>query len=197
MISHVIAWLFHFIVHTVSSFGYAGIIIMMAIESACIPLPSEIIMPFSGYLVSLGRFNFWAVAGSGAVGNLLGSLLIYGLAQRSVTPKFLNGSHSRHAQIFFEKYGTISVFIGRILPVIRTFISLPAGLIRVPLLTFSLLTLLGSFLWALLLTYLGMTLGRNWTILELVFHRIDIGLLAVLAGGIGYWLWKSKLAVKQ
>lgn len=164
----------------------------MAIESALIPLPSEVTMPFSGSLVSLGKFELIWVATAGALGNLLGSLIAYALGYwgqenvvRVVIRKYgkyvLISEHEfERAEKWFLKYGEIIVFSSRLMPVIRTFISLPAGIAKMNLTKFVIYTTIGSFLWSLLLAFIGMKLGQNWQILEVYFRRFDVLIVFVL-----------------
>ena len=135
MVEKLIGILAGFIIGTISSLGYAGIVLLMAIESACIPLPSEIIMPFSGYLVFTGEMQLWLVALAGAVGCVLGSLLAYwvgAVGGRPLVEKYgryvLISHHDLDlADRWFQRHGDITIFIGRLLPVVRTFIAFPAG----------------------------------------------------------------------
>ena len=175
-----------FIINIISTSGYLGIFILMAIESALIPLPSEVTMPFSGSLVALGRFNLIMVAIAGALGNLAGSLAAYALGfwgqeniVRQVIKKygkyFLISEHEfERAEKWFRKYGDAVVFASRLIPVVRTFISLPAGIARMNLTKFVLYTTIGSFLWSLFLAYIGMVLGKNWRFLENYFRKFDV-----------------------
>jgi membrane protein DedA with SNARE-associated domain len=194
MIARIIEILSGFIVATISAMGYSGVILLMAIESACIPLPSEIIMPFSGYLVSTGQLNLWAVAVAGAVGCVLGSLVAYWVGMfggRPVIEKY--GRFvllSRHdldiADRWFATHGEIIVFVSRLLPAIRTFIAFPAGVARMNLKRFIIYTFAGSLPWCLGLAYVGQKLGEKWNkddTLKTWFHRFDfvIGIVAVLA----------------
>src|ERR1700675_3224663 len=152
MIARIIELLSVFIVATISRLGYAGIVLLMAIESACIPLPSEIIMPFSGYLVYTGRFNLWAVGVAGAFGCVLGSLVAYWVGMYGGRPliekygKYVLISHHDLdlADRWFARFGEIIVFGSRLLPVIRTFIAFPAGVARMNLKRFIVYTFLGS-----------------------------------------------------
>ena len=180
-----------FIITSIASLGYGGVIAMMAIESACIPLPSEIIMPFSGYLVHTGRFDLQMVAIAGAVGCLLGSYVAYYLGAsggRWFLLKYgrwvLIAPHEiALADWFFERWGKTAVFLSRLLPVVRTFIAFPAGVSRMRLLPFTVYTLAGSYLWCLALAYAGMKLGQHWEELAPYFHQFDaaIGILIVAA----------------
>jgi membrane protein DedA with SNARE-associated domain len=180
-----------FIIATISALGYGGVILMMAIESACIPLPSEIIMPFSGYLVHTGRFDLQLVAIAGAIGCLLGSYVAYWIGANGGRWFLLNygrwiliAPHEIElADWFFEKWGKPAVFVSRLLPVVRTFIAFPAGVSHMRLLPFTVYTLAGSYLWCLALAYAGMKFGQHWEELAPYFHRFDtvIGIL-ILAG---------------
>jgi membrane protein DedA with SNARE-associated domain len=187
MIDKALTGLSAFIIATIASLGYAGVLLMMATESACIPLPSEVIMPFSGYLVSVGRFNLQMVAIAGAFGCLLGSYLAYYIGasggrwflERYGKWVLIAPHELETADRFFARWGSAAVFISRLLPVVRTFIAFPAGVARMSLLPFTIYTLLGSYLWCLVLAFAGMKLGQNWKELAPYFHRFD-GLIAVL-----------------
>jgi membrane protein DedA with SNARE-associated domain len=201
MIARIIELLSGFIVATISMLGYSGIVLLMAIESACIPLPSEIIMPFSGYLVSTGQMNLWAVGFAGAVGCVLGSLVAYWVGSYGGRPLIEKYGRyvlvSRHdldmADRWFASHGEIIVFVSRLLPAIRTFIAFPAGVARMNLKRFVIYTFAGSLPWCLGLAYVGQKLGEKWNkddTLKTWFHRFDflIGIAAVLL--IGWWVWR-------
>ena len=201
MIAKIITILSSFIVATISALGYGGIVLLMAIESACIPLPSEIIMPFSGYLVSTGELNLWGVAVAGAVGCVLGSLVAYWVGMYGGRP-FIEkyGRYillSRHdldiADRWFSKYGEVIVFVSRLLPAIRTFIAFPAGVARMNLTRFVIYTFAGSLPWCLGLAYVGQKLGEQWdkdATLKTWFHRFDflIGIAGALF--VAWWIWR-------
>ena len=203
MIATILSLLSSFIVSVISWMGYPGIVLLMAIESACIPLPSEIILPFAGYLAYTGRFNLWGVAIAGAVGCNVGSIVAYYVGARGGRPFLLRyvkyGLISRRemewADRWFEQYGQWTIFLSRLLPVIRTFISLPAGIARMDFWKFNLYTFLGSLPWCYALAYAGYELGIHWQSLQIYFHRFDyvIGAL-ILAGLLAYlWLhWKNR-----
>jgi membrane protein DedA with SNARE-associated domain len=181
-----------FIVATISTMGYGGIVLLMAIESACVPLPSEIMMPFSGYLVSAGRFDLNLVAIAGAIGCLLGSYAAYFIGAsggRRLLLKYgryiLIAPHEIElADRFFDRWGSHAVFISRLLPVVRTFIALPAGVARMRLVPFTIYTLLGSYIWCLGLAWAGMKLGQHWDQLGPYFHRFDGAIAILLVVGI-------------
>lgn len=192
----ILSALSHFVINTISSMGYGGIILLMGIESANIPLPSEVIMPFSGYLVYTGRFSLLWVAIAGGIGCLWGSLLSYWIGAKGGRPLIEKyGKYilmSRHdldlTDKWFKKWGIATVFVGRLLPVVRTFISFPAGIAKVDLWRFSIYTFVGSVIWSYFLGWVGFKLGENWDSLKGYFHRFDlvIGILIIL--GIGYWI---------
>ncbi len=201
MIAKIIEVLAAFIIAGISSFGYVGIVIMMAIESACIPLPSEVIMPFSGYLVYSGRFNsLLMVATLGAIGCNVGSVIAYEIGYfggRPLVERFgrfilLNLHDLDVAERFFNKYGSITVFVSRLLPVIRTFIALPAGIARMPRLRFHVYTFVGSWPWCYMLAYIGLKLGEKWNTdprLKIWFHRFDALIGGILVLGIAWFVW--------
>ncbi len=175
------------VIATISALGYGGVILMMALESACIPLPSEVIMPFSGYLVYAGRFSLQAVAIAGALGCLVGSYAAYYVGASG--GRWFLLKYGRYVLIapheieladrFFMRWGSPAVFISRLLPVVRTFIALPAGVARMRLLPFTIYTIAGSYLWCIILAYAGMKLGQHWENLAPWFHRFD-GVIAFL-----------------
>ncbi len=200
MIEKIIGTLSAFIIAVISGGGYLGIVALMAIESACIPLPSEVIMPFSGYLVYTGRFTLLWVATAGAIGCNAGSALAYAVGYyggRPLVEKYgsyllLSKRELDWADHFFERYGSITVFISRLLPVVRTFIALPAGVARMPQLRFHIYTFVGSWPWCLGLAYVGMKLGEHWDKdprLKTWFHRFDAVILGVILLGAAWFVW--------
>jgi len=194
-----------FIIFTIDKMGYGGIVFLMGIESANIPLPSEVIMPFSGYLVWAGRFNLFLVALAGALGCLWGSLLSYWVGMRGGRPlierygKYVLISHKDLdlADRWFGRWGEPTVFIGRLLPIVRTFISFPAGVARVNIWRFSLYTFIGSFIWSFFLVWVGRELGENWESIKLYFHDADkvIGVLIII--GLIWWIWRHVRNAKK
>jgi membrane protein DedA with SNARE-associated domain len=187
-----------FVIHVISSLGYGGIVLLMAIESACIPLPSEVILPFSGYLVFLGRFRLLWVALAATIGCNVGSALAYAVGYYGGRPlaetygRWVLISHRdlQRADRWFQRYGRSTVFFSRMLPVVRTFIALPAGIARMPFWQFNLYTFLGSFPWCLALAWAGLRLGQNWPVLRGYFHRFDFLIVALLAAGIAWFIWR-------
>jgi membrane protein DedA with SNARE-associated domain len=200
MSEKIIALLAAFIIAVISSTGYLGVALLMGIESACIPLPSEIIMPFAGYLVYTGRFNLFWVATAGALGCNLGSVVAYWIGAYGGRPLIVRFGRyvllSQHdlerTEHFFNKYGGITVFLGRLLPVVRTFIALPAGLAKMPQVRFHVYTFLGSWPWCFALAYAGMKLGNAWETnprFQEIFHRFHLGVEVVLVVGIVWFVW--------
>src|SRR5689334_1769935 len=197
MIAKIIGVLSSFIVATISTLGYFGVVMLMAIESACIPLPSEVIMPFSGYLVHTGQFNLWLLAFMGALGCNVGSLVAYEIGYyggRPLVERYgsyvLLGQHELDwTDRFFARFGDVTVLVSRMLPVIRTFIALPAGIGRMPRLRFHIYTFIGSFPWCLGLGYLGMKAGQHWDYLGKYFHQFDKVIGATILIGIIWFVW--------
>jgi membrane protein DedA with SNARE-associated domain len=204
MVTAILEFLAHFITSLIDRTGYLGIVLLMGIESACIPLPSEVIMPFSGYLVFVGRFKLWWVAVAGAVGCNLGSLVAYYLGSWGGRPLVERYGRyvliTRHdlemADRFFARYGEWAVFLARLLPVVRTFIALPAGIARMSVWRFHLFTFLGSLPWCLALAYAGLRLGEHWPRIRDYFHRFDTLLGIVIIIAVVWFMqnrWKNRL----
>ncbi len=201
MLSHLSAAVAGFIIATISAAGYLGVAALMAIESACIPLPSEIIMPFSGYLASTGRFDLVLVATAGAVGCNIGSTAAYALGRWGGRPfverwgpyMLISRGDLAAADRFFSCYGGIAVLVARLLPVVRTFISLPAGIARLPQLKFQLYTFIGSWPWCFALAYAGYRLGQKWDTdprLHTLFQRFDWVVVLIVVLGVGWYVWR-------
>ncbi|MFH0955816.1 MAG: DedA family protein [Candidatus Falkowbacteria bacterium] len=196
MIGKIIEILTVFIINTISSWGYFGVGALMAIESACIPLPSEIIMPFAGFLAAQGKFSLFGVALAGALGCVAGSVVAYAVGiwgGRSFIEKY--GKYvliSHHdlaiADKFFYKYGSGAIFFSRLLPVVRTFISLPAGIAKMNFSKFVVYSFLGSLPWCYALAYIGKKLGDNWDTLGVYFHKFDFVIGIVIIVGVAWYV---------
>ena len=182
MTEKILAVLFVFISKVIATTGYAGIAFLMAIESACIPLPSELIMPFGGYLVFQGTFKLLWLATAGSYGGRP-------LVERYGRWILMGRRELDWADRFFARWGYLAVFVGRLLPVIRTFIALPAGIARMPRARFHIYTFLGSWPWCLALAYFGMKLGENWRDLGKYFHKFDAVIGVFLVAGAAYFIW--------
>lgn len=179
----------NFIIQTISNSAYGGIFLLMVAESALIPIPSEVIMPFSGYLVSAGKLNVVYVVLAGSIGNLVGSLIAFFIGLRlgrNFILRYgkyvlLKKSHLELTENYFRKYGDRATFISRLLPVVRTYISLPAGVANMNLKKFIVYTFAGSIIWNTMLTYVGIKLGEEWTNIRQYSTYIDV---VVIAGAI-------------
>ncbi|MGD9684211.1 MAG: DedA family protein [Candidatus Obscuribacterales bacterium] len=181
----------------VEAWGYWGIILMMAIESANIPLPSEAIMPTAGILVQQGKMNFHLAALAGAVGCVVGSIPSYFLGMKGGRPfleKYgrwflLKAKDLETADKWVNKYGDMTFFICRMLPVVRTFISFPAGVLRAHFLMFCIFTFIGSWIWCYLLTWVGVQFGENMEMFRGLWHKFDIAIVVFCVAGFGYYLY--------
>jgi len=198
ILAPVAAW----IIATISAGGYLGIVLLMGIESACIPLPSEIIMPFSGYLVSTGRFDLLLVATAGAIGCNVGSIVGYEVGRhggRAFVERWgryvlLNMEHLAQAERFFARWGSITVLVCRLLPFVRSFIAFPAGVARMPLVRFHIYTFVGSWPWCFALAWVGMKLGAAWRTdprLSHILHYADAAVIAAIGAGIVWFVWNQ------
>lgn len=209
MTEKIIAVLAKLTIAVISSGGYFGVMALMAIESACIPLPSEIIMPFAGYLVYKGQFSLLWAATAGAIGCNLGSVIAYEIGYFGGRPLVARyGSRiwisRRDLELtdrFFLRFGSAAVFLGRLLPVVRTFIALPAGVARMPRLRFHIYTFAGSWPWCYALAWIGMKLGERWDSdprLKYWLHRLDALIIVLLLVGAVWFVrshWKNRLRV--
>src|SRR5437588_979111 len=204
MTEKILAAVFIFIKSLIGFAGYGGIVILMGIESACIPLPSELIMPFAGYLVYQGAMKLVLVATAGAIGCNLGSLVAYEIGcygGRPLVERYgrwiLMGRRELDwADRFFTRWGYLAVVIARLLPVIRTFIALPAGIARMPRVRFHLYTFLGSWPWCFLLAWFGMKMGENWREIGKYLHKFDVVIVVIIAAGLIWFVrshWKNRL----
>lgn len=198
-------WLEHFITDTLGAYGYQAVFVLMVLESALIPIPSEVTMVFGGFLVSRGRLDFFWVGMLGALANVLGSWLAYWLGLWGGRPLierwgkyiFLRPHELDRAEAWFERHGEAAVFVSRLLPVVRTFISLPAGVARMPFGKFTVYTFLGCIPWTFALTWAGVLLGDNWETFLRYGSPISYAIAAALAVWIGWWLWKRARAKRR
>ena len=186
------------VVGTIDVLGYPGVFFLMLAESCGIPMPSEIIMPFSGFLVAEGKMNFWAVSFVGAFANLAGSLIAYWIGLkggRALIEKW--GKYiliSKHdldlADRWFLKFGNWTDFFGRLLPVVRTYISFPAGVAKMEIKRFSLYTFAGALPWSILFTWLGVKMGDNWEQIREKLHNFNLAIVVLIAIGIIWYVWR-------
>lgn len=196
----ILAAISQFIIAVISTGGYAGVFALMFLQSANIPIPSEVTMPFAGFLAERGVFNFWGLVFIGALGNVAGALISHnlasfllknGLRERYHLLGILLSDHGlRIAEKWFQKFGSASVFFGRLVPVVSTFVSFPAGLARMPIGKFAALTFAGSFLWSLFLAWLGFSLAQNWAVVGVYFRKFDYVIITAIVIVIALWLWR-------
>ncbi|MGC2572051.1 MAG: DedA family protein [Candidatus Nitrosopolaris sp.] len=184
----------------ITSLGYVGIFFLMVLESALIPIPSEIIMPFSGFLVSVGKLGLLGVILAGSFGNLVGSVATYYLGLRLGRTAiirygkyvFFKKKHLEYTERLFEKYGDKVTFVGRLLPAVRTYISLPAGIGLTNFIKFTVYTFVGSLIWNTLLTYAGLELGSNWRHIDKYSgYLYTIAIISIII--IIFWIFYNKI----
>lgn len=196
--------LFSFVTYYIDVWGNWAILIGMALESANIPIPSELIFGFAGYLIFLGRLDFASTVIYGVVGGLLGSIISYFIGYYGGRPFvakygkyfFMSDAKVELAERWFERYGLIVVLLGRLLPVIRTFISLPAGFAKVNFAKFVLYTIIGSVPWTIALIYAGIVLGENWHTMSAVGHQASLIVVFIIGITAIYLLYKKRFRVK-
>lgn len=186
--------------------GYMGVMLAMAIESAMVPLPSELILPYAGFLVSDTRqlepltgqaWNFWIAVVVATIGNTLGSLVAYAIGAYGGRPFLerygrcilIRPHEIDVADAFFARHGAATVFIGRLLPIVRTFISFPAGVARMPLSTFVIFSTAGAFIWSCLLVYAGTVLGANWTEIRHALQPFDLLIAVAVVAAVLLFIW--------
>jgi len=186
------------IIHIISTLGYAGVGFLMALQTVAIPIPSVVILPFAGFLVSEGKFNLLLIAIVGAVGSSVGSSIAYYIGYKGGRPLvekygkyiLLSESDFRLAEKFFGKYHSMAAFFGQLLPVVRSFIAFPAGITKAPFHKFLAYVFLGSFMWSLGLAYIGQKLGQNWQTLHNKFHNLDLVIIVLIISGIIFWIYR-------
>lgn len=196
MISDLIDWLSQIVVGVIDYSGYSGVFFLMLVESCGIPMPSEVIMPFAGFLVLDGRLDFTAVVLMGTLGNLVGSWLAYWIGAkggRRLIEKYgryiLISQHDLNiADRLFARYGQLVVFFGRLLPVVRTYISFPAGVARMNFKKFSLYTFLGALPWSILFVWLGTVMGSHWDLIRQKLHDFDMAILILIIIAIALYI---------
>jgi membrane protein DedA with SNARE-associated domain len=186
---------------TISAWGYAGIFSLMLLESSSLPIPSEVVLPFAGYLISQGLLNLWITISISTLAGITGSLIDYYIGlkgmnlvvRRKILGKLLlNEARLQMTEGWFKKYGALVVFLSRMIPGFRTLISFPAGAVKMPLPKFIPYTMAGCLAWNAVLIYIGVYLGANWREVAGVSHYIIIGLVAAILGALVVFLIKRK-----
>jgi membrane protein DedA with SNARE-associated domain len=189
--------LLHYITQLISYLGYYGVFILMALESMIAPVPSEMVMPFAGFLIYTGEFSIPGVLLVSSLGSIFGSLCSYWLGRlgEPVVLRYgrylmLNPHHLEWTELFFFKYGSRTIFMSRFIPVVRHLISIPAGLGKMPLLPFVIYTAIGATIWNMFLAFLGMKLKQHWEIIQKYSHTLDMVVLGLAALGVAlYFFW--------
>ena len=205
MITAIIDMLANAVIYVIGLIGYTGVFLLMLVESCGIPMPSEVIMPFSGFQVATGKMTFTMIVLMGAFGNLVGSWLAYWIGLKGGRP-FIEkwGKYclvSKHdldiADRWFTNYGRLTVFFGRLLPVIRTYISFPAGISRMNFKQFSVYTFLGALPWCALFGWLGIKMGENWDLIRKKLHDFDMSIAALVVIGVVWYVWRHLKLLKK
>ena len=202
--SELLSDVYQYIESFVRSWGYFAVFVLMFFESACIPIPSEVTMVFAGFMVSRGIMNLWLVTAVGTLANVAGSIATYYIGAKGGRPlverygKYVLISHKKldTADRWFGKYGEWAVFISRLLPGVRTFISLPAGVARMDVGRFLLYSTIGCVPWCFMLTYIGFKMGENWESVLYYYHRFEYLIIGVIVLAIiilvVLWIYRSK-----
>jgi len=205
---HIVEFFTLLIVKTIEAGNYFGVFTLMTFESALIPIPSEITMTFSGFLASEGKMNLFALCLVGGFANLVGSLLAYWLGfwgqehfVRTLIKKYgkfilVTENEFDKSMKWFKKYGESIAFFSRLMPIVRTFISLPCGIAKMNLWKFSCFTLIGSLLWSFLLAFIGFTLGSNWNKLEIYYRKYELLIGTLLIALVIYFIWHKIKKIK-
>jgi membrane protein DedA with SNARE-associated domain len=198
MISQILSVITNFIIHIISMLGYPGVGLLMAIQTIAIPMPSEVIIPFAGSLAAVGRFTLFGIALTGGIGSSIGASVAYFIGYKGGRP--LVEKYGRYILIsrrdleladnFFARHGTKAAFFGMLLPVVRSFISFPAGISRVRFWKFAVYVFSGSFIWSLVLGYFGMKLGENWLALRDKLKGFDVAIVVLIVLGIIFWVYR-------
>jgi len=198
MISNLLGGITNLIIHIISTLGYAGVGLLMALQTIAIPIPSEVILPFAGFLASEGEFNIFIIAVVGGLGSCIGASIAYYIGYKGGRPlveKF--GKYiliSRHdldiTEKFFARFETPAVFFGQLLPIIRSFIAFAAGIAKADFRKFLIYTFVGSFIWSLGLAYVGRKLGENWGSFKDRLHNFDTAIVIIIVIGIVWWIYR-------
>ncbi len=197
-VSAAFGWVGSAIATLIAAIGYGGVVLLMAVESAGVPIPSEVIMPFAGSLAALGRLDVWLASLAGAAGCVVGSVGAYFIGayggraflERHGQWLLITRRDLDVADRWFSRHGAASVFWGRLMPIVRTYISFPAGISRMPFGRFVLYTFLGSLPWTGGLAYAGYVLGENWDAVKPYFHAAEVVVTVLLLAAAAWWVWR-------
>jgi membrane protein DedA with SNARE-associated domain len=200
----IIEWAIELIKSLIEAGSYGGIFLLMALESMCFPIPSEIVLPFGGWLAYDAKLDWILVSLAGTAGCVVGSAIAYWVGMKGGRAfvcrygkyVFLNEGHLDSTERWFKKYGSSMIFLTRVLPIIRTFISVPAGMARMDFKKFIILTTIGSLIWCFALTYIGYALGSNWQSIEVWFRQADILIAVAFAALLVWWILGRKKRLK-
>lgn len=192
-------WIGSFATGIISSLGYAGIVFLMALESTALPVPSELVMPFAGFLASQAKFDFLLLAVFSTIGSIIGSLFSYWLGLRIGKPflerygKYflVSKGHIDYTENFFERHGDKTILFCRFVPAVRHLISIPAGIARMNLAKFIAYTAIGAFLWNVFLLWLGAELGQNWGTISSAFEKVDLAIAVLIILAIAFFVWSG------
>jgi membrane protein DedA with SNARE-associated domain len=187
-----------FAVKVISSLGYFGVFVLMVLESMVFPMPSELVMPFAGFIAYQGKFNFWLVIFFSSLGSIVGSLLSYYAGKYLGNPFvirygkyfFLNVDDLKKTEHWFSKKGESTIFVARLIPVVRHLISIPAGIAKMNLTKFCVYTLIGAAIWNSILAYLGYILGKNWMLVRQYSEPFSVAAAFIILLGTVYFIYK-------
>ena len=196
LLSYISEWALEIIKET----GYSGIFILSALESAAIPIPSEVVVPFSGFLATSGKFSLWGVVWTATLANLVGSITLFLIGKsggRWIVEKYgkyilIHKKDLDKADLWFARHGLKTVFFSRMLPVVRTFISLPDGVAKMSLLKFSIFTFLGALPWNFALAFIGYKAGENWDLLHNYFRKADVFIVLLILLAVAWYIFKHR-----
>jgi membrane protein DedA with SNARE-associated domain len=205
ILTDIFAFIGSFALSTISQLGYAGIFFLMMLESMVVPVPSEFVMPFAGFLVAQGNFNFTFVIVASSLGSITGSLIFYYIGKtggHKLVEKYgkyvlVNTEDIKKTEEWFNRRGELTIFIARLVPVVRHLISLIAGIGKMNVKKFTLYTILGATLWNGILTYLGVILGQHWNEVSQYVKELDIGIVILLVIGCLYFAYRHIIKKKK
>lgn len=186
MLEAILSAISTFVLNTIEALGYPGVFFLMLLGNANIPIPSEITMTFSGFLVGVGKLKFWIVVLVGTMGDITGSLISYFMADR-ISHRLRASNDFKRAENWYKRFGAASLFFGKLVPLVRAFSAFPAGIFKINLWKFLILTGSGALTWSILLTYTGFVLGGNWATIEPYFRQFNFLIVGLLVIAFVWW----------